>query len=132
MADNPTLELMTRNVAERLQRFRELFEQSPSFAAVLLGPQHRFVATNPAFQQLIGQRTVMGMTVRDALPDIQDPVIYNIFDTVFKSGRAYSGRGVPVRWAMAPGEPERLHYLDVVLQPVLDLAGQVAAIFILG
>ena len=132
MADNPTRELITPNVAERLQRFRELFEQSPSFAAVLLGPQHIFVAANPAFHQLIGQRTVMGMTVRDALPDIQDPVIYDIFDTVFKSGQAYSGRGVPVRLVPAAGEPSRLHYLDVVLQPVLDLVGQVAAIFVLG
>jgi len=132
MAGNPTLELTTRNVAERLQRFRELFEQSPSFAAVLLGPEHRFVATNPAFQQLIGQRSVMGMTVRDALPDIQDPVIYDIFDSVFESGQAYSGRGVPVRLAPAPGERARLHYLDVVLQPVLDLASEVAAIFVLG
>ena len=132
MTDNPTRELITPPVAERLQRFRELFEQSPSFAAVLLGPQHRFVATNPAFQELIGQRNVMGLTVREALPDIQVPVIYDIFDAVFKSGKAYSGRGVPVRLATAPGEPARLHYLDVVLQPVLDLAGQIAAIFVLG
>lgn len=132
MMDNTTRELITPNVAERLQRFRELFEQSPSFAAVLLGPQHRFVAVNPAFQQLIGQRSVMGMTVRDALPDIEDPVIYGIFDAVYKSGQAYTGRGVPVRLAGAAGEAARLHYLDVVLQPVLDLAGQVAAIFVLG
>ena len=133
MADNsPTRDLITPTVAERLQRFRELFEQSPIFAAVLLGRQHHFVATNPAFQQLIGNRDVLGKTVREALADVQDPGFYALLDQVFKSGEAHSERGVPLQPQGAPGGAQQRFYLDFNFQPVLDPEGRVAAIFVQG
>jgi len=36
------------DAGEQLRRLREMFIQSPSFAALLQGPEHRFVLTNPA------------------------------------------------------------------------------------
>jgi hypothetical protein len=30
---------------------------------LLLRPEHRFVLTNPAYQQLIGHRDVIGLTI---------------------------------------------------------------------
>jgi hypothetical protein len=50
---------------EQLRRLREMFAQSPSFSALLQGPEHRFVLTNQAYQQLIGHRDVIGLTVRE-------------------------------------------------------------------
>ena len=35
---------------DELLRLREMFAQSPSFSALLRGPDHRFVLTNPAYQ----------------------------------------------------------------------------------
>jgi hypothetical protein len=42
----------------QVRRLQEMFFQSPSFSALLHGPEHRFVLTNPAYQQLIGHRNV--------------------------------------------------------------------------
>jgi hypothetical protein len=55
------------NGAEEHIRLREIFAQSPSFSALLHGPDHRFVLANPAYQQLVG-RCVIGRTVREASP----------------------------------------------------------------
>ena len=57
--------------SEELLRLREMFAQSPSFSALLHGPEHRFVLTNPAYQQLIGHRDVVGLTVREAVPELE-------------------------------------------------------------
>jgi PAS domain S-box-containing protein len=118
------------NVAERLQRFRELFEQSPIFAGVLFGPQHRFIATNPALQRLIGGREVIGKSLQEALPEIQNPAFGELLDQVFASGEPRSFRGVPIELANDPLESLRRYHLDIVLQPVADADGQVAAIFL--
>src|ERR1700685_3325819 len=56
--------------AEELHRMREMFARSPSFSALLQGPEHRFVLTNPAYHQLIGHRNVIGLTVREAVPEV--------------------------------------------------------------
>lgn len=56
---------------EELLRLREMFAQSPSFSALLHGSEHRFVLTNPAYQQLIGHRDVVGLTVREAIPEVE-------------------------------------------------------------
>jgi hypothetical protein len=53
------------DAGEQVRRLREMFVQSPSFSALLQGPDHRFVLTNPAYQQLIGHRDVIGLTVRE-------------------------------------------------------------------
>ncbi|HEX4182566.1 MAG TPA: PAS domain-containing protein [Caulobacteraceae bacterium] len=132
MAEIPLRETVTtQNVAERLQRFRELFEYSPIFAAVGLGREHVIVAINPAFQRLIGDRAVMGKPARQALADIQDTGIFDLLDEVFAGGETRSVRGVPVAFPGAEGK-SRSYHLDVVFQPVRDQEGQVAAIFVQG
>jgi hypothetical protein len=55
--------------ADELGRLREMFARSPSFSALFHGPDHRFALLNPAFQQLIGHRDVIGQSVREAMSE---------------------------------------------------------------
>ncbi|ATQ77140.1 hypothetical protein CR152_23440 [Massilia violaceinigra] len=48
----------------------QLFEQAPSFMAVLLGPHHVFQLANGAYLQLIGHRDPLGKPVREALLEV--------------------------------------------------------------
>ena len=58
------------DAGEQLRRLQEMFASSPSFSALLQGPEHRFVLTNPAYQQLIGHRgNGVGLPVREAVPE---------------------------------------------------------------
>src|ERR1700733_599219 len=92
-----------RDSDEELRRLREMFAQSPSFSALLHGPQHRFVLTNPAYQQLIGHRDVIGLTVREAIPEVASQGFLGLLDKVFATGKAYIGRDMKIVLQRAPG-----------------------------
>lgn len=124
--------LLERQRLDEMQRFQDLFEQSPSFVAALEGPEHRFYLANPAYRRLIGDRDVVGLTVREALPELAGQGFYELLDEVYRTGEPYSGFSVPVT-LQHPGEAEpQQRYLDFVYQPIRNVAGQVQAIFVQG
>ena len=111
---------------------RELFEQTPSFMAMASGPAHVFVLTNHAYQELIGGRHVIGLTVAEALPEVVDQGFVELLDTVYQTGEAHIGRGSRVMLARE-GDPEpREHFIDFIYQPLRNANGEVIGIFIEG
>ena len=118
--------------SEQLARFYALFSESPIFAAVLGGRSHRFVATNPAYQRLIGGREVIGRTVAEALPEVADQGFIALLDRVFTSGEPYVGRAVPLVFEREQGAGPERRFIDFVYQPVRAADGAVIAIFVEG
>jgi PAS domain S-box-containing protein len=117
--------------AER-EQFARLFEQSPSFIAVLRGPEHRFELVNPAYRQLIAHRNVIGRPVRDAVPEVEGQGFFELLDNVYSSGKAFTGASVPITIQRTPNaEPER-RFLDFVYQPIRDADGAISGIFVEG
>src|SRR5580698_4154982 len=127
---NPTWDLL--DTGEQVRRLRGMFVRSPSFSALLQGPEHRFVLTNPAYQQLIGHRDVIGLTVREAIPEVERQGFIDRLDDVFSSGEAFVGKDVEIVLQRSAGGPAETRYLDFVYQPIKDQAGNVAAIFVEG
>src|ERR1700723_3634786 len=78
------------------QRFRDMVAQSPSFSALLQGPEHRFVMVNPAFLQLIGHRDVAGLSVREAIPEVESQGFIELLDRVFTSGKPFIGKDIKI------------------------------------
>ncbi|MEZ0241963.1 MAG: PAS domain-containing protein [Sphingomonas sp.] len=118
--------------AGEVERLRQLFEQSPSFMAVLRGPEHRFELTNPGYLQLIGHRDVLGKTVREALPDIEGQGFYELLDSVFETGVPFSGKSVPAMLQHTPGAEPEAHFLDFVYQPIRGAEGRITGVFVEG
>jgi PAS domain S-box-containing protein len=114
------------------ERLRQLFQQAPGIMAMLRGPEHVFELANDAYSELIGRRSVLGKTVRDALPELQGQGFYELLDEVFRTGAPYVGRAVPISLTLpAADQPVQL-YLNFVYQPIKDDAGVVTGIFIEG
>lgn len=84
-----------RGAAER-GRLTQMFEQAPGFMALLRSPEHVFELANPAYQQLVGHRDVLGRQVREALPEMAEQGFIDLLDRVYRSGEAYLGTAVPV------------------------------------
>ncbi len=118
--------------AAEIERFRQLFEQSPSFIAVLRGPQHRFELINPRYRQLIGHREVVGMTVRDGLPEVDGQGFFELLDQVYGTGEPFVGQGVPLTLQRAPGGAPEPRVLDFVYQPIRNRDGAITGIFVEG
>src|SRR5271167_4210 len=122
----------TLNGAEELQRMREMFARSPSFSALLQGPEHRFVLTNPAYHQLIGHRNVIGLPVREAVPEVDGQGFFELLDNVFATGEPFVGKNIRSALQRIPGGPEETRFLDFVYQPIKDDLGNVTSIFVEG
>jgi PAS domain S-box-containing protein len=116
----------------QLRLFRQMFSQSPSFSALLDGPEHRFVLTNPAYQQLVGHRNIIGLTVREAIPEVERQGFIGLLDTVFRSGEPYVGKDIKIILLPPDGRAAETRYLDFVYQPIEDEAGNVTSIFVQG
>ena len=122
----------TAALKDQTLRLQQLFEQAPSFSAVLSGPEHRFELMNAAYQQLVGSRAVIGKTVAEALPEIESQGFIALLDTVYRTGEAYVGRRVPLSFAGDGDEKPKSTFVDFVYQPILDAAGEVSGIFVEG
>jgi PAS domain S-box-containing protein len=120
------------DAGDQVRRFREMFVQSPSFSALLQGPEHRFVLINPAYQLLIGHRDVIGLTVREAVPEVERQGFIGLLDSVFETGEAFVGKDVEVILQRSASRPAEKRYLDFVFQPIKDGAGNVTSIFVEG
>jgi PAS domain-containing protein len=113
-------------------RLAKLFEQTPGFIALLEGPDHRIQFTNPAYQQLIGHRDVVGKTIAEAPPDAVAQGSLDLLDRVFLSGEAHRSAGARYAAQAAPGGPVDQRIVDFVFQPIKDAAGRVTGIFVEG
>lgn len=113
-------------------RVTDMFMQAPGFIAVLDGPDHVFQMHNAAYAQLIGHREITGKAIRDALPELAGQGYYEFLDAVYETGEPHEGRGSLVQLQRRPDGPLESVYLNFVYQPIRDVAGQVAGIFVQG
>jgi PAS domain S-box-containing protein len=114
------------------QRLQQMFEQAPGFMAMMSGPDHVFDFVNPAYQQLIGHRQVIGLPVRQALPEIAGQGFIELLDQVYGSGEAFSGTGLRAQLQRLPHGAVEDRFVDLVYQPVRDDSGAVVGIFVQG
>ena len=126
---------LTSEVALRTQerdRMRRLFEQAPSFMALLQGREHRFEFANKAYLQLIGHRDVTGLAVRDALPEVEGQGFFELLDKVFDSATPFVGANMKVQLQRAPAAPLEERFINLVYQPIINADGAVEGIFVDG
>ena len=109
-----------------------MFEQAPTFMAMLRGPEHRFEHVNPAYVRLIGGRSVVGLTVAEALPDAVEQGFLFILDRVYRTGEAYTARNARFMMQAVPGADPDEHFLDFVYQPITGPEGSVVGVFVQG
>ena len=126
---------LTSEVALRTQerdRMRRMFQQAPSFMALLQGPDHRFEFANNAYLQLIGHRQVQGLAVRDALPEVAGQGFFELLDDCFDRATPFVGTNMKVQLQRAPAAPLEERFVNLVYQPILNADGAVEGLFVDG
>ncbi|WP_404710756.1 PAS domain S-box protein [Sphingomonas sp. MMS24-J13] len=121
----------TRAATAERERLSQMFEQAPSFMALLREPGHVIELANAGYQQLTDNRAVVGMPIAEALPEIAEQGFIALLDRVAESGAPYRGHSVPVALRHSDGSDGQF-LLDFVYQPVFDEDGQVSGIFVEG
>ena len=101
----------------------ELFMQAPAIICVLRGPEHVFDLVNPAYQQLFPGRELVGKPIRRALPDLEDPRIFELLDRVYATGKAYTAREARVML-------DREMFFNFIYQPMFSEKDKVEGIIV--
>lgn len=71
---------------------RDVFEQLPTILMGMTGPDHRVVAMNAACRAFLGRSDVIGLPIREALPDIAGQQLYEFLDRAYASGQPQTGQ----------------------------------------
>ncbi|MGX7704438.1 PAS domain-containing protein [Methylobacterium sp. Gmos1] len=118
----------TLALQEAQERREQIFQQMPGFVAVLRGPAHVFDYVNDAYVTIAGARDFVGRTVREVFPELAGQGFYELLDTVYRTGRPFAARAMPI--LLSGDEGERA--IDLLYQPIRDGSGAVTGIFVGG
>jgi PAS domain S-box-containing protein len=121
---------VNRRLVEETDYLRSLFEQAPGFMAVLEGPDHVFTFANAAYLKLVGQRELIGKSVKTALPEVESQGFLELLDRVRTTGEAHIGQNVSAKINTSAGAQQL--YLDFVFQPIRGEDHSVKGIFVQG
>lgn len=131
-AQRARLEIANRQLAGDMQFISNLFQSSPSFMAVLLGPDHRFELTNAAYDRLIGRRAPQGVPLREVLPEIAAQGFIDLLDSVYASGEAFHGQNVEVMLDGQGAHDSERRIVDFMYQPLKNPDGVTYGILVEG
>jgi len=114
------------------RRMRSVFSQAPVAICILNGPEHVFEQANDYYMRLVGNRPLLGLPVREALPELASQGIYELLDSVLANGQPYVGNAVPLRLRRGPGQPMTDGCFDFVYQPLFDDDGRASGIAVVA
>ena len=109
-----------------------IFLQAPAFIATLRGPGHVFEMANPKYNELVGNREILGKPVREALPELAGQGFFELLDEVYRTGQRFIGSELPARLRRAENGDLDLRYVNFVYQPLFEADGSAAGIFVHG
>ncbi|HET8841043.1 MAG TPA: ATP-binding protein, partial [Ktedonobacteraceae bacterium] len=112
------------------QHLYDLFMQAPAIICVLRGPSHIYELANPRYHQLVGQRTLLGLPIREALPELEGQGLYELLDQVYTSGQPFFGTEIKIIIDRDNDGHLQEGSFNFVYQPTRNGAGEVDGILV--
>ena len=131
-SETTELVLDKQRLAAERERFVRLFDQAPTFLAVLEGPEHVVEFANPGYMTVIGHRAILGRKVAEALPEAVAQGYLALLDEVYRTGKPFSAFEAKYTVYASPQGPAEERYIDFVYQPITDRDGAVSGILVQG
>lgn len=117
--------------AEGQDHLFRLLAQAPMPLSILMGPEHIFTLVNPATQQLVPDRILLGRPFRETLPEFEGQGFFEIMDRVYETGEPFFATESPVWLLHADGKREEL-FFNFTYQPVRNAHGKIEGIMQVG
>ena len=105
-----------------------IFEQLPALINVFRGPEHVFVLANPPMRQVLGNRDLIGKTVRQAQPELAGQGIYELLDEVYQTGKPFYGNEIPVEIDRHNNGMLAQSYFNFSYLPLYNAVGEIEGI----
>jgi PAS domain S-box-containing protein len=115
----------TEAARAQLQR---VFMQAPALIQVSRGPLHVIETANPLYMQVVGNRDLIGKTIREALPQFEGQGFFELLDEVYASGKPFVGNEVRALFDRNNDGVLEESFWNFVYQPLVDADGKVNGI----
>lgn len=115
------------DVARSERTLDQIFNESPAFMSLVRGPNHVFARVNRKYYEITGRSNILGKTVAEVFPEIEQQGFIDILNEVYRTGQPYHGYEMPI---ILNKEKTGLTevYFDFVYQPMLDPSGEIYGI----
>ncbi len=110
----------------------KIIDLAPSFMIVLRGPTLIVEVANAAYYQVVGHRPLIGLSIREALPEVQGQGFFELLENVYETGTPWIGNAMPIKLQRVRGGPLELRYLDLVYQALRGPDDAITGIFAHG
>lgn len=127
-----TIQADNRRLAKERTQLLEMLAQAPGFVAILTGPEHRLQRMNVACAELLGHRDIIGMPIREALPELETQGYHDAMDAVYATGEPFQGRQSPIMLSYPSRDAWDTRYIDFMFQPLREPDGQITGVFVQG
>lgn len=121
-----------RGLLEENNDFRRLFNQAPGMIAVLTGPDHVFSFANETYLRFIGNRHLIGISVRQVLPEIEGQGFIEKLDRVYATGEPVKAESARVVLHDQTSGRELESFVDFSFHPIFNNDSAVTGIFVQG
>jgi signal transduction histidine kinase len=122
------LSRLRREAELQASRLNALFEQAPAVISVFAGPDHVYRLANPQHLERIGHRQVLGLPVRQALPEMEGQGVVELLDRAYATGERIVGSELPIQ--LPRGAQLEQTYWNFVAQPYRDAEGNVEGVMV--
>jgi serine phosphatase RsbU (regulator of sigma subunit)/anti-sigma regulatory factor (Ser/Thr protein kinase)/anti-anti-sigma regulatory factor len=105
------------------------FDQMPVMLMAMRGAEHRVAGLNAACRRFLGRSGVLGMPLRQILPEIAGEQVFELLDRVLATGQQQAGRELRIRVRRGSGPVVATH-IDFTAVPWLAGDGTVSGVLI--
>jgi PAS domain S-box-containing protein len=131
-AERLAADQLARTEAERERLLRQVFDSAPAFMCVLRGPEHRFEFVNQRYLQLVGERELLGRTVREAMPELDGQGYFDVLDAAYLSGQPIEGRNERMLLRRRRGDMPEQRFVDVIYIALREAGGAISGVLVHG
>jgi len=102
--------------------------QLPEPLAVMKGPDFVYEMVNTSFQRSVGERVMVGLPARQALPELEGQQFFELLEFVYHEGVSVQRSEVVLGWRKLPDPSPREGFFNISCQPLRDMDGRVEGI----
>ncbi|OUJ75154.1 hypothetical protein BXP70_03770 [Hymenobacter crusticola] len=130
-AFNVTEQVLARQERDaQRQRLHNLFQEAPAGICILAGPDLVFEFVNPSYQQLMPNRPLLGLSFLEAVPELAQHSVMNVFQHILATGETHEERGIRARIARPADGVLEDRYFNYIQQARRDGEGRIDGVLV--
>lgn len=114
------------------QQLHNILMQAPAMICLFEGPEHIFRLVNPPYQQLVGERPLLGLPIAEAMPELVGQPIFGLLDNVYRTGETFHAHEMLVQLDHENSGGLGENYYNFIYQATRNLEGAIEGILVLA